>query len=166
MAALTPELTSGVKLEAAMAIVAELRRDANKAYMCLPTLSYMLNSYATRLEAVLGGLEGGDMAKMRKALGEAADALEDCLRAFGPMLGEAKETAFRQCLSEAWEAQEAPARNCDVGTAKEQDERYRSYCSSKGCRNCPCDDSGCADCSFAWAQLPYETTAVQEGGEA
>lgn len=53
-----------------------------------------------------------------------------------------------------------PVRNCEVGTAKEQKQRYDSYCFSRGCRNCPLfDEEGC---NFAWAQLPY----VEKEGDA
>ena len=50
-----------------------------------------------------------------------------------------------------------PVRNYEVGTAKEQKQRYDSYCLSRGCGNCPLfDEEGC---NFAWAQKPYK-----EGG--
>jgi hypothetical protein len=62
-----------------------------------------------------------------------------------------------------------PRRNCDVGTATEQKERYDRYCSCHGsnttcsdstflCGDCPLLDQK-AECEFAWAQMPYE-----EGG--
>ena len=65
-------------------------------------------------------------------------------------------------------------RNCDVGTAKEQYDRFRAFCSHNyhsayianacsPCEDCPladCFDDGESDgCEFAWAQMPYE-----EGG--
>ena len=53
-------------------------------------------------------------------------------------------------------------RNCDVGTAEEQSERYEKFCYAhrsreKGCGDCPLCDIVC--CGFAWLQMPYE-----EGG--
>ena len=56
----------------------------------------------------------------------------------------------------------APPRNCDVGTAEEQSERYEKFCYAhrsreKGCGDCPLCDIPC--CEFAWLQMPYE-----EGG--
>lgn len=56
-----------------------------------------------------------------------------------------------------------PVRNCDVGTAEEQTERFCLLCNMR-CDGCKCDhrlfkeeDSG--PCAIAWAQMPYE-----EGG--
>ena len=62
----------------------------------------------------------------------------------------------------------APARQCDVGTAEEQAQRFHDFCvgNSSGingmCKpTCPCID--CFDkcqCLSKWAQMPYE----EEGG--
>ena len=51
-------------------------------------------------------------------------------------------------------------RNCDVGTAEEQSERYEKFCYAhrsreKGCGGCPLCDIVC--CGFAWLQMPYES---------
>ena len=61
----------------------------------------------------------------------------------------------------------APPRNCDVGTAKEQERRYDHFCHAHiyqdhCCADCPLA-SGKAQCEFAWSQMPYE---AQEGGAA
>ena len=57
-----------------------------------------------------------------------------------------------------------PPRNCDVGTAEEQTERFESFCDKNGridgvprCEVCPLLNA--LDCSLVWAQMPYE-----EGG--
>lgn len=52
-----------------------------------------------------------------------------------------------------------PPRNCDMGTAEEQTERFAEFCDNeKGnrnhCRNCRLCNA--RDCKFAWAQMPYE----------
>ena len=54
-----------------------------------------------------------------------------------------------------------PVRNCDVGTAEEQEDRFRRYCNSRGtfCGDCPLYNNRRGECRFAWAQMPYE-----EGG--
>lgn len=57
-------------------------------------------------------------------------------------------------------------RNCDVGTVKEQAERFNKFCESHpykdgvGCRcaNCELDSS---NCEIAWAQMPYESIEEQ-----
>ena len=67
--------------------------------------------------------------------------------------------------SKAKHALKQPPRNCDVGTAEEQAERYGRYCdkfTSDGmhCETCPCCGKiPLGKCEFAWAQMPYE-----EGG--
>ena len=68
----------------------------------------------------------------------------------------------------------APPRNCDVGTAVEQESRWRTNCGYgiPNCKHCKvyeeAKNSGLVngrylmrcDCRFIWAQMPYE-----EGGE-
>ncbi len=51
----------------------------------------------------------------------------------------------------------APSRNCDVGTAEEQEERFDEFCSShfKHCSKCPLFDKF-RFCQSAWMQMPYE----------
>lgn len=52
----------------------------------------------------------------------------------------------------------APPRNCDVGTAEEQAERYMNFCHNyPKCTGCPCvGQMKYKQCEFAWSQLPYE----------
>lgn len=60
-------------------------------------------------------------------------------------------------------------RNCDVGTAEEQAQRFNDYCKKQGdgCSigkskgACPMFKGYQVDCAIVWAQMPYE-----EGGEA
>jgi len=57
-----------------------------------------------------------------------------------------------------------PSRNCDVGTVKEQAERFHAFCASnKKCGDvysCErCQFNSVEDCELAWAQMLYE-----EGG--
>ena len=49
-------------------------------------------------------------------------------------------------------------RNCDVGTAEEQAERFKKFCFDHqapwhGCTNCPVLMS--EKCALTWAQMPY-----------
>ena len=61
-----------------------------------------------------------------------------------------------------------PRRNCDVGTAEEQAERYGRYCDKftrhgLHCEACPCCGKiPFGKCEFAWAQMPYEESEVKE----
>ena len=73
-------------------------------------------------------------------------------------------TAIKKCF----DALSAPPRNCDVGTAEEQEKRFNSFCKThlSGTRSicsaqCPC--VGCRSmfhCLTKWEQMPYE-----EGGD-
>lgn len=53
-----------------------------------------------------------------------------------------------------------PLRNCEVGTAEEQIERYRNFCKTySSCRRCPCqknNDITTAKCFANWSQMPYK----------
>lgn len=51
----------------------------------------------------------------------------------------------------------APPRNCDVGTAEEQAERFNAFCDvelREHCRNCRLCNA--VDCELAWAQMPCD----------
>lgn len=61
----------------------------------------------------------------------------------------------------AEEALSAPPRNCDVGTAKEQEKRYLALCDSNNCSSCPVRFKGKTDCVFTWSQMPYEEGDVK-----
>ena len=53
----------------------------------------------------------------------------------------------------------APPRNCDVGKAEEQCDRFLRFCQSRGCVNCEIGDGNRAkfpSCELVWAQMPYE----------
>ena len=50
-----------------------------------------------------------------------------------------------------------PRRNCDVGSAKEQKQRFDVFCSRGNCDNCPLAEEGVwANCAIRWSQMPYE----------
>lgn len=64
------------------------------------------------------------------------------------------------------EALAEPLRNCDVGTAEEQTERFKDLCRKyrrgpgprANCKGCPIQhESPHVGCTFAWAQMPYES---------
>ena len=63
-------------------------------------------------------------------------------------------------LKDAKEALSIPLRNCDVGSAKEQEQRFSEFCERNmnptgDCSNCPTYRYK-TQCEFAWANLPYE----------
>lgn len=66
----------------------------------------------------------------------------------------------------------APARQCDIGTADEQDARFSRYCVEKRSGSCSgCPDAvggftvanGIRECALVWAQTPYD---AEKGGKA
>ena len=68
-----------------------------------------------------------------------------------------------------------PIRNCDVGTAQEQESRWKTNCGHgiPNCKHCKvyeeAKNSGLVngryfmrcDCRFIWAQMPYEEGGAQ-----
>ena len=57
-----------------------------------------------------------------------------------------------------------PVKNCDVGTAGEQSERFDKFCheninTQRCCGDCPAFRTTRDDCELVWAQMAYE-----EGG--
>jgi hypothetical protein len=98
-----------------------------------------------------------------------------------PERAEDVQAARDRAMDAARAALEAPARNCDVGTPKEQAVRKGEYC----LRHAPFPDSTCDDCplrnyniaqperpegyscDLAWGQLPYAPVMQGdgEGGE-
>lgn len=57
----------------------------------------------------------------------------------------------------------SPSRNCDVGTAGEQERRFKEFCDAhwsinnadSECAGCPLTIEG-SECEFAWEQMPYK----------
>lgn len=47
-----------------------------------------------------------------------------------------------------------PRRQCDVGTADEQNSRFDDFCRGEDCKTCPCNVM--PRCHMIWAQTPYE----------
>lgn len=62
--------------------------------------------------------------------------------------------------SEIKSALAEPVRNCDIGTAEEQENRYLGHCYKQSidtglCLECPLFGKQ-KMCAFAWAQMPYD----------
>lgn len=93
---------------------------------------------------------------------EALQAVVDC--EFDGRL-QITETAFEKVL----DALKEPLRNCDVGTAEEQAERFGEFCaehinSSRACFGCPLFSS--ITCCIGWEHLPYESEVDNETTKA
>lgn len=115
----------------------------------------------------------GNAAAMREALEFCIKQMSDaiCDKDFGDdivyLVG-----CMKTCIERLKAAIEKSPRNCDVGTAEEQTQRYRRFCTahkyvgsdfSNMCRGfgknrCPFFSSRTkSQCEFAWAQMPYES---------
>lgn len=104
----------------------------------------------------------GNAAKLREALELAKSTFETLIQFQGDWhFVKCWATLGRNAMVSALAA---PARNCDIGTADEQTERFVSFCDKNGridgvprCEVCPLLNA--RDCSLVWAQMPSE-----EGG--
>lgn len=105
-----------------------------------------------------------DTAKVREALSAAGRAAREIQK----VTEEADTAEVAISIAEICErALLFPLRNCDVGTAEEQDERFTRFCRSrsrqfKSCKGCPICDAEPIACALTWGQMPYE--AEKEGG--
>lgn len=102
----------------------------------------------------------GNAAARREALdGMLILACGICENTLCPNKNGCEDGMTERCdfVNKANSALAAPPRNCDVGTAEEQRERFLKFCTSQNC------ESGCKFrnekdmfcCDFAWAQMPY-----------
>ena len=107
---------------------------------------------------------------MREALKNLVDRTSEYIKECNPSIAGGCE--IRRALENAKDALAAPPRNCEVGTAEEQSERFRAFCHShmygfndpRGYRckeDCPVkmeivrSDKLCIYCQLVWAQMPY-----------
>ena len=115
----------------------------------------------------------GNQMKMREALVAMVEAETDGSMDRDDLCDRCLEKMWNSCKHDGscWvdkviNALATPPRNCDVGTAEEQDRRFKKFC-NKHCRGSnarfPCLTCPLPvyKCQLAWAQMPY----AQEGGE-
>ena len=104
----------------------------------------------------------GDQQKMRKALEKVRFYLPYLMQYMRLKRGDAEAGGYYKRILEVVNAALAvPARNCDVGTADEQVERFHHQCfewhtgrCSPHCRTLPAKTR--QECALKWAQMPYE----------
>lgn len=120
----------------------------------------VVDALCNEVEELRKNAAPGNVAALRVALNGVAAELETMNpRGWGGTLA-----AIRAALA-------APARNCDVGTAEEQAERFKQFCLDNHsaehlCSRCPLGKQLGNDvdiCQLHWAQMPY---ASAEGKEA
>ena len=119
-----------------------------------------INGWAMRLAAaceqtVTDCNQLNNAAAMRKALSDACYAMFNFLKTQNGGYEEMAEALDKAKTALASES----LRNCDVGTAEEQSERYEKFCYNhrsreKGCGDCPLLEGGPC-CELAWTQMPY-----------
>lgn len=101
----------------------------------------------------------GNAAAMREALKAVKDGIEtDVLLPYGELATEGKYVLAAEINKKVLSALSAPLRNCDVGTAEEQIQRFNDYCNAHysikcnepECGACPLWTSGLCgdDCQF------------------
>ena len=144
-------------------IVADIRAQnqglPEDSYALSPQVCDLL-SLADRIEAaekhsVTNCNRLGNAAKMREALKNIAKYAKSAAwyTDDAHLLGYLNQ--IERCAESAISA---PPRNCDVGTAEEQEVRFTKFCGRQDCkRTCPFgDEYDSYRCEFAWAQMPYE----------
>ena len=152
------------------------------------------NDAADRLESFLEMRcpekpeSGGNAAAMREALELTRRELQRVFEMLPsstgryPNMFSKRETTRRKIglvIDTASSALSAPARNCDVGTAQEQYNRWNGFCGRNykphvaaagldGCDDCElCEaknENGPSACPFAWAQMPYVEKKEESNG--
>lgn len=92
-------------------------------------------------------------SKLREAL-EEIWSCADYIYSYPKNIGGVQECA-RDIMEMIAKIESEPPRNCDVGTAEEQTERFEAYCDSHtNCAHCPLKGQQCV---LAWSQMPYES---------
>ena len=72
-------------------------------------------------------------------------------------LGMFKRDTLRGILNGVKNALAEPIRNCDVGTVREQEERFMEFCGHCNCKSCKLTIDGISgNCEIVWSQMPYE----------
>jgi hypothetical protein len=184
---------SDIKQETVIDVLAEMFELADK--WCADTsriktecLGLIVHRLARRIKEALdreSKIPGNVMA-LRAALRELRDASRDfyhqilnskysgildkytCVKQGFPAVLHVKEATVMANL-----ALVAPARNCDVGTAEEQAQRFGTLCNKHYDDEYPCDKKcpiatldiihGFPRCQAYWAQLPYSDGTANRG---
>lgn len=132
------------------------------------------NDAADRLEAYCSSdqktaaieqRDNGDAQKTADVAQGSAAAIREALESVVKYLGDIVPTRREiELVKSARAALAAPARNCDVGTAEEQAERFEAECKRHDhCTPCPVHrvwgefkEGKPKSCQMIWGQMPYE----------
>lgn len=105
-------------------------------------------------------MEANNIKAMREALSRILGIADHLQTRFVIPKFASEEILELKQIAEA--AISAPPRNCDIGTAEEQHERFYNFCDKvEECKECPLWRGGglTSKCCAHWGQMPYE-----EGG--
>ena len=105
----------------------------------------------------------GNAAKLREAIYDALAMLERVHQVHDARIHLADIVSVGNAKSILLEALKEPPRNCDLGTAGEQERRFKEFCDAhwsinnadSECAGCPLTIEG-SECEFAWEQMPYK----------
>ena len=134
-------------------------------------LNSVIQATVSRSDAEIDRLRR-EVAELRKQIGNAAKLREAVQSILGLAYEVAAETEEPRCkISNDWlietckAALAEPPRQCDVGDANEQSDRFDAYCKDNDCKtkSCPADRMGFVSCSLVWANLPYNESEVSHG---
>lgn len=102
-------------------------------------------------------------SKVRKELRNLLRAIEDYHENSIQYVGKTIMDVLGQHINAAYTALAEPLRNCDIGTADEQEDRFADFCRKHECTmNCPIKKKWsfrCGhkpSCGVLWSQMPYE----------
>lgn len=105
-----------------------------------------------------------DALKARKVLERVNNFLgaliRDNLIKDAPFLNEGEIENKSDLADDVWEVLQGIPRNCDIGTAEEQNNRFKRFCDSKSMGYCW--GRGCRKCMAQWLQMPYKEESTNE----
>ena len=107
-----------------------------------------------------------EVAELRKQIGNAAKLREALVKLVDFCSRLWKREKLTPLLEKARAALAEPPRQCDMGTAHEQAQRFGQFCHKnrkmeKCCGDCPA--FGTADCQFIWGQMHYNESEAPNG---
>ena len=159
-------------MESLSDIEEELRDLSRSAEYCelQPTVNGMtISAYFANLADRIAAIDSADAWRSLYTPGNAAAMREALERFMGWYNITSIRTASLRTIAEAARAAlAAPARQCDVGTADEQDARFGEFCVMRRTGSCAgCPDpvggftvaNGIRECPLVWAQTPYKEGA-------
>ena len=108
-------------------------------------------------------MEVNNMKAMREEVSALLAWAENNLRLSPDLLKEGTRECCEFVVACCKSALAEPPRQCDVGTADEQNNRHGVWCSKhdvNGDMEADCANNACSQCILKWGQMPYEEGAT------